>query len=128
MKPTLSLLVGAAVLLAAGAASFAAAATLSVSSQTLGAGRAAVPVCDANGFAYTHRLDASRNVATVTVSGIDPSCAGATLRLSLVGALSAEIGSGSATLPASGFAGWVTVTITGAPSPGNVNLYRVGIS
>ena len=128
MKLKLSTVVGTFVLIAAAAASFAAAATLSMSSRSLGAGRAAVSVCDSDGFSYTHTLDASQNVATVTVSGIAASCAGTTLQLTLADAGNASIGSASALLPASGFLGQVTLTITGAAPSANVSFYRVAVT
>jgi hypothetical protein len=128
MKPKLSILITTLVLLAAGATSFAAAATLSVTSKTLGAGSTVVPACDTDGFVYTHTLDVSHNVATVTVSSIAAACAGATLQLTLANSSSAAIGTGSAVLPSSGFTGDVTLTITGAPPSANVAAYRVGIA
>jgi hypothetical protein len=128
MKPNLSILITILVLLAAGATSFAAAATLAVTSTTLGAGRTAVPACDTDGFTFTHTLDTSHNVATVTVSGIAAACAGATLQLTLANSLNASIGSSNAALPSSGFTGAATLTIAGTAPSANVAAYRVAIS
>lgn len=128
MKPNLSLLITILVLLAAGATSFAAAATLGVTSTTLGAGRTAVPACDTDGFSYTHTLDTSHNVATVTVSGVAAACAGATLQLTLADSVNASIGSSSAALPVSGFTGSATMTISGTAASASVAAYRVAIS
>jgi len=116
------------VLVAVGAASFAAAATLSVASASLGSGRVAAAVCDSDGFTYTHTLNTSHAVTTVTVSGINAACAGGTLQITLANSSNASIGSGSAALPSSGFLGWATVTIAGAPPSANVTSYRVAIS
>ena len=128
LKVKLSTLITFVVLVAAGTTTLAAAASLSVTSKSLGAGRAAVTVCDSNGFTYTHTLNASHNVLTVTVAGIDPSCAGATLALTLANNLNASIGTATAVLPASGFLGWATLTVTGAPPSATVTGYRVAIS
>jgi hypothetical protein len=128
MKPTLSILITILVLLAAGATSFAAAATLGVTSKTLGAGRTAVPACDTDGFTFTHTLTTSHDVATVTVSGIALACAGATLQLTLANAVNTSIGSSSAVLPAAGFTGAATMAIAGVAPSASVAAYRVAIS
>jgi hypothetical protein len=128
MKLKLSTLITAVVFITAGATSFAAAASLSVASATFGAGRTAVAPCDSDGFVYTHTLDASHNVASVTVSSINTACSGATLQVTLTDGANVSLGNGSVALPASGFTGAATVTVTGTAPSANVAAYRVAIS
>jgi hypothetical protein len=84
--------------------------------------------CDTDGFTFTHTLDTSHNVATVTVSGIAAPCAGATLQVTLADSVNASIGSSSAALPAAGFTGAATMTIVGTAPSANVAAYQVAIS
>lgn len=112
-------------LLAAAGAGVAAAATLATSSVSLGSGNAAVPICDSNGFTYTRTLSSGQNVATVTVSGIDASCAGGTLQLTLANAANVALGSGSASVTGSGN---VTVTIAGTAPAASIASYKVAIT
>jgi hypothetical protein len=112
-------------ILAATAASavFAAAAGLTLASARLGAGGTAVSTCDSDGFTFQNTLDLSGAVTSVTVSGINAACAGGSLNLTLANFSGASIGSGSASLPASGFTGSVTVSISPQPQPNQVSRY-----
>lgn len=111
--------------LIAGGVSYAAAATLTTGSKQVGAGNAVVPICDTDGFTYTRTLDASRNVTSVTVSGINAACNGGTLQLTLADAANAALGSGSAAVDTSGYA---TVTIAGTAPAGSVASYKSAIT
>ena len=86
---------------------FAAAAGLSSSSQTVGAGQIAIGRCDSDGITALPTLSGS-SVASVTVSGVAAGCASATVSVGVSNGASS--GSGSAIVPAGG--GSVTVPIT----------------
>jgi hypothetical protein len=90
------------------------AASLSNTAGPLSGRTVSVTECDADGIAFRYVQDTAGRVTGVTVSSIDGSCAGATLRLTLVNG-SANIGSGTASLPASGFTGSASVSM--APTP-----------
>ncbi len=60
----------------------AAAATLGLDAESLGAGNAAVTACDADGFSPSYTTVAG-NVTTVTVGGIDAACVGGQLSVTL---------------------------------------------
>lgn len=110
---------------AAGGVTYAAAATLGVGTGKLGSGQTAVTACDTDGFNFTRTLDASHDIATVTVSSINTACAGGTLLLTLTDASNAALGSGTASVTSSGS---VTVTINTPPLAANVTAYRVAIT
>lgn len=118
-------LVTALVFAGAGSASYAAAASLGIVSGPLAAGTTAVPACDTDGFTYTRALDASHDVAQVTVSGINAACAGGTLVLTLTDSSAAAIGSGSGAVTSSGY---VTVSIDTPPPAASVMAYHVAIT
>jgi hypothetical protein len=103
----------------------AAAASLTATAGRLGAGTAAVGTCDGNGFTFRHVVDTAGRIGTVTTTGLHASCAGGTLRLTLVNG-TASVGSGSAALPSSGFTGSVDVAISPQPlSTGVTAVYAV---
>jgi hypothetical protein len=120
-----SLRVTVAALVATGTVSYAAAATLSTRASTIGSGRVGIPACDSNGFDYTRALDASHNVTSVTVSGIDAACNGGTLQLALVNAAGAALGTGSAAV---GSGGSVTISVSGTAAAAQVTAYKAAIS
>ena len=78
------------------------AATLNVGTNTLSAGNAAVASCQLTGTptgTYTVVYDSTipgYKVATVTVTGMDPNCNGKTVAITLTGASSVSLASGSA--------------------------------
>jgi hypothetical protein len=90
------------------------AASHSITAGPLSGRTVSVTECDANGIALRYVQDWAGRVTGATVSSIDGSCAGATLRLTVVNG-TANVGSGTANLPASGFIGSATVSI--APTP-----------
>lgn len=124
--------VGARVLLIAlvfaMAATAASAAGLASNSTMLGGGGASIPACDSDGFAFANTLDAGGSATAVTVGGIASGCAGGTLLLTLASAAGAALGSGSAVLPSSGFAGSATVTLSPQPPISQVAAYRAAIT
>ena len=126
-KPILSLVVGGVLFSSA----FAFAASLTVGTNSLGAGNAAVGSCDTDGVttSYTTAYDAALpgyKIATVTVGGIDATaCANRALRVDLANASNASIGSGTATIAAAS----VPVSIaTGTPNAAQVANVHVVIS
>jgi hypothetical protein len=86
------------------------AAALSASSGQLGAATRTLPRCTAAGFTVTNDLSAN-TIVSVTIGGLPASCGGALLQAAVTDGT--IIGSGSATVPASG--GSVTVTLSSAP-------------
>ncbi|MGB7818119.1 MAG: hypothetical protein WBL35_05185 [Ornithinibacter sp.] len=83
---------------AAGALTFAAAASLPVSSENLGSGGTTVVSCDTDGVEVSYDLvpQAHQLVGGITVDGIDPACVGQTLHWALSDSASAWLADGSA--------------------------------
>jgi len=102
------------------------AATTSLSGPALGAGSAAVESCDSDGFSFTFASNALGEISSVNVSGIAGGCAGGTLLVSLIDG-AASVGSGTASLPVSGFSGTASVNIGGAPVASSVTVVRAAI-
>lgn len=99
------------VLVGVASASLGAAASVAISSDTLGAAKTATPRCTAAGLTVFQNLSAA-TVVSVTVGGLPAACGGATLQVTLnTGAANA---SGSAAVPSGG--GSVTVTLGSAPA------------
>jgi hypothetical protein len=86
------------------------ASSLNDSSKTVGANKAAVASCDANGFATLFNYSATPPfpIVSVTVSGIASACGGQTLQVTVSNATTNS--SGSTAVPAGG--GSVTVTLS----------------
>jgi hypothetical protein len=106
----------------------AAAATLAVGSQSLSAGNAGVSTCTSS-LAATRNVDNSGNVTQVNVAGIPTACSGETLSVTLVGAASAALGTGSGTVGSCGTSCSVTITSFGATvSAANVLAYSFGLA
>jgi hypothetical protein len=103
-----------------------AAASLTTTAARLGAGTAAVTACDPNGFAFHHVIDTAGRITTVSATGIHASCAGGTIRLTVVNGTS-SVGSGSASLPSSGFTGTVNVTISPQPLSTGVTAVHAAV-
>ena len=91
------------------------ASNLPMTATRIGGGTAAVTACDSNGFTFRLAVNAASRVPSVNVSGIHASCAGGTLRVTLVNAGS-DVGSGSAALPSSGFSGTADISISPLPT------------
>lgn len=126
-RPILGLIVGGILF----STVFAFAASLTVGTNSLSAGNAAVGSCDADGVttAYTTAYDSAvpgYKVTAVTVSGIDATgCAGRSLKVDLVNTSNASIGSGTATVSAASMA--VSIT-TGTPNAALVTNVHVVIA
>jgi hypothetical protein len=116
---------------AVGASSWAAAATLTVTSPTLGSGNVAVGSCDTDGVTFTARAidtSASHNVTSLTVSSINAACAGETLTVTLADAAGTTAYlTSSVALPSSGFTGAGTVTFSGTAPAASIGSYRIAI-
>jgi hypothetical protein len=112
------------VLLAAGGASYAAAASLPFVARSVGSGGVQVPICDSDGFKYTRTLDGSHNVTGVTVSDINAACVGGLLQLTLAGSGNAALGSGTGTVAGAS----LTVTISGTALASSITSYNVAIT
>jgi hypothetical protein len=114
-----------------GASSWAAAASLTVTSQTLGSGNAVVAACDTDGVTFTARAidtSANHNVTSLTVSSINASCAGETLTVTLANtAGTTAYLTSSVALPASGFTGAATLAFSGTAPAASIGSYRVAI-
>jgi hypothetical protein len=119
------LLVTVAALAMLGSLQGAFAASLTASVPRLASGTAAITPCDANGFTFLHSVDSTGRITSVTVSGIDVACAGGTLRVTLANG-TASAGSGSASLPSSGFSGTAAVGMSPQPlSSGVTAVYGI---
>ena len=92
---------------------------LPTTAKSLGAGTAALVPCDGNGFSVTYQQNASGQLTSVTLGGISAGCAGGTARVSLLNG-SSVLGSGTASLPSSGFTGSVVVTLPSTVNPSSV--------
>jgi len=92
------------------------AASLTMSSSSLGAARVSTPRCTAVGLGVLQVLSGS-NVVSVTVSSLPSGCGGATLQATLNNGTTSS--SGSTTVPAGG--GSVTVTLGSAIALGQVD-------
>ena len=115
---------------AVGAASFAAAATMSVTSKSLGSGKAAVAACDTDGVTYPARAidaTANHNVTSLTVGSINTACAGETLTVTLANTSNTALLTSSVALPATGFTGSATVTFSGTAPAASIGSYKVAI-
>ena len=118
-----------ATVLAASAATagVSAAGTLPFASAGFGAGGAPVASCDADGFTFANTVAESGAVTAVTVGAIAGTCAGGTLTLTLTDISSSSVGTGSTSLPAVGFAGSTTVTVSPQPWREEISAYRAVI-
>ena len=109
---------------------WAAAASLTVTSPTLGASTASVSACDANGVttAYTtsyDNADARYEVTTVTVSGVDDTnCNGKTISVALTQS-GTSVGTGSAAV--SGGTTSYAIAVAASPSAAVVDGVAVAI-
>jgi hypothetical protein len=102
------------------------AASIPTTGATVGAGTSAVSACDPDGFTYQYTVDTSGKITTVTVGSIAVACAGGTLRLTLANGTT-SVGSGSASLPASGFSGLAAITVSPSPASNQVTAAYTAI-
>jgi hypothetical protein len=95
----------------------AAAATLPLTSEGLGAGNAPVAACDLNGFSPTYTT-LGGNVTTAVIGGIaDPGCEGGALEVKLIGAGGELGGGGPVTVPTDGDSSDNSVSVSLSPQP-----------
>jgi hypothetical protein len=104
----------------------ASAASLSVTPHNVGGGTALVSRCDANGFQYRFSVNSSAQITLVSVGGIDVSCAGGILRLTLANGTT-SVGQGTVTLPTAGFSGSIGVNISPTPQSDQVTTLYAAI-
>ena len=83
------------------------AASLSLTSATLGAAQVAIPRCATGALTVLPNLNGSANIVSVTVSGIPAACGGGTMKLTVNNGTTNS--SGSAAVPGAG--GSLTVTL-----------------
>ncbi len=88
------------------------AASISLTTDGLGAGRAAIPRCNAGGLEVIQNLTGA-NVTSVTVKAVPAGCQGQTLSLTLNNNAGANSG-GSSAVPGAGCPCAVTVTLGAA--------------
>lgn len=84
--------------------------SLAISPRTLGGGTAAVPKCDSDGFEFRYAINTSSQMTSVRVTGIDGTCAGGTLRVTLTNGAT-SVGSGSVAVSGP------TATVPMSPTP-----------
>jgi len=98
------------VLLGAASAILGAAASVALSSDSLGAANSATPRCTVAGLTVFQNLSAG-TVVSITIGSLPAACGGATVQATVNNGVTS--GSGSASVPAGG--GSVTVTLGAAP-------------
>lgn len=122
-KPILSLVTGAI----AFSTAIAFAASLTVSSTSLGAGNAAVASCDTDGIAvaYSPTYDAALpgfKVSSVSLSNIAAGCAGRTVNVEVVNGSNVSLANGSLTIAGT----TASVTLSASPNAADVaNVHAV---
>jgi hypothetical protein len=111
------------------------AATLNVGTNALSAGNATVASCQASGTptgTYTVAYDSTvpgYKVTGVTVTGMDPGCNGKTVSVTLTGASSASLASGSATYSSAGSNTTVAIgSLSATPSAALVTGISVAVN
>ena len=114
-----------AALLSVGVAS---AASLGLSTGTLGAGNATVSGCTSSSLTATRNVDNSGNVTQVNVTSVPQACAGETLAVTLQN--SSHTSLGAATTVVGTCSGGCTVTVTGfgSVSAANVTYYALSLT
>ena len=104
----------------------AAAAAVPTTAARLGAGTAAVAACDTDGFTFRFTVDSTGHITSVVVGAMAGTCAGGTLRLTLANGTT-SVGSGTASLPASGFTGSASISVSPTPLSNGVTAVHVVI-
>lgn len=113
----------------AASASVALAASLGVGSAALGAGVAAVPRCDANGFTYTFTTSGGDLTAVTVADLADPACEGGELQLTLTDSTGASIASGGPQpVPTDGDSVANSLTVSTTPQPSATQVAGIHVS
>ena len=102
------------------------ASNLNVTTIKLGAGSAGVAVCDPDGLSFRYTSNNAGQVTQVSVTDIHAACAGGTLKVTLSNG-SASVGTGSVSLPASGFTGTASVSLSPQPAATVITAARAAI-
>ena len=106
----------------------AAAASVSVTNSSLGAGKGSVTACDTDGTPVSYvgvtysNTNARYEVTSVTVTNINAACNGGTIFVTLADSSGNSVGSGSASV--SSTSATVSITATGASS----SVSRIGVA
>jgi hypothetical protein len=107
----------------------AAAATLALGSTSLAAGNAAVSSCGLTSLVATRRVDNAGKVTRVDVGAIPLACSGETLQVTFVGAASASLGNGSATIGSCTTACTAAITsLSAVVSAAGIASYSFGVT
>jgi hypothetical protein len=121
----LTKILGLALVLAAASAACGAAASLSLGSNKLAAGNAAVTSCGVSSLSAIRTVDNSGDVTQVVVSSLPAACAGETLNLTLADGSGASLAAKSATVPAGG--GSMTFSSFGTVSAASLASYKYAV-
>ena len=113
--------------IAAASTAWAAAASLTLGSNPLSSGSAAITACTGlSSVSATRNVDNGGNVTQVVVPGIPAACAGETISITLVDGSNASLGNASGTVPAGG--GSVTFSSFGSTvSATSLASYRFAV-
>jgi hypothetical protein len=106
----------------------AAAASLGLTSGTLGAGSAVVSGCTASSLTATRKVDNSGNVTQVNVLSVPQTCASETLAVTLENSSHVSLGGASTTVGTCTGGCNVTVTGFGTVSAANVTAYALSLT
>src|SRR4051794_1905890 len=121
----LTKILGLALVLVAVSVAWGAAASLSLGSNKLAAGNAAVTSCGVSSLSAIRSVDNSGNVTQVVVSSLPSACAGETLSLTLADGSGASLAAKSATVPAGG--GSMTFGGFGTISAASLESYKYAV-
>jgi len=113
---------------------YAAAASLTVNSDTIGAGNSAVAACQSSALSVSYATSYSATlpgyrIGTVTVNGLDTAsatnCASKAYRITLTGASNASLGEVSGTTPGSGTSFAVDFSASNIPAASLTGVHLV---
>ena len=106
----------------------ASAASLGVTSGTLGAGSATVSGCTVSSLTATRNVDNSGNVTQLNVLSVPQACAGEVIAATLENSSNASLGSAVATVGACTGSCTVSLTGFGTVSAANVTAYALSLT
>jgi uncharacterized Zn-binding protein involved in type VI secretion len=121
----LTKILGLALVLAAATVAYGAAASLSLGSNKLAAGNAAVTSCGVSSLGAIRTVDNNGNVTQVVVNSLPAACAGETLSLTLADGSGASLAAKSATIPTGG--GSMTFSGFGTVSAASLSSYKYAV-
>lgn len=124
----LSTILGTTLAIWAAFAALGAAATLGLTSKTLGGGRASVSSCGVASLSATRRVDNNGVVTRVDVAGIPQACAGETLSLTLKSQSGASLGGATTAIGACTGGCTAAFTSFGGVSAGSLYGYAFAVT